>query len=464
MCRHVVRRFFAPAHKHLMLCALFAVACAPLHAQTAAPQRPNVIVIMTDDLGYSDLSSYGGKDLKTPNIDGLARAGVRFTQFYANATMCTPTRAGFMTGRYQQRYGAAVEQALAGVSSSSAERGLVATGRSLPQLLKNNGYATALIGKWHLGYQPHFSPIAHGFELFFGIKSGYVDYYQHTDGAGRPDLFENESPTTATGYMTDLITNRAVSFIASHTTTPFFLDVAYTGPHWPYQRPDQPSVARGNARHLMPHDSATSTRADYVTMVERVDTGVGDILQELKKRGLERNTLVIFTNDNGGEWLSNNAPFFHGKWTLWEGGLRVPTIMRWPGEIPAGKASAQVAITMDLTASILAATNTTIPEKTALEGINLLPLLKTSQAPVERTLFWRTDAGSRVQAAVRKGHWKLLVDGTHTMLFDLRTDLMERNNVAAKQPTIARELFLSLGGWQRSVDADARALAATPRN
>jgi arylsulfatase A len=464
MVRHVVRRPSALAFRRLLLCALFVGASLPLRAQTASPQRPNVIVIMTDDLGYSDLTSYGGKDLKTPNIDGLARAGVRFTQFYANATMCTPTRAGFITGRYQQRYGAAVEQALAGATTSSAERGLVATGRSLPQLLKNNGYATALIGKWHLGYKAQFSPNAHGFELFFGIKSGYVDYYQHTDGAGRPDLFENESPTTANGYMTDLITDRAVSFIASHPNTPFFLDVAYTGPHWPYQRPDQPSVARGNARHLMPYDSATSTRADYVTMVERVDKGVGDILQELKKLGIERNTLIIFTNDNGGEWLSNNAPFFHGKWTLWEGGLRVPTIMRWPGEVPAGKVSTQVAITMDLTASILAATNTPIPEQAALEGVNLFPLLKTPHALVERTLFWRTDAGSRVQAAVRKGDWKLLVDGTHTMLFDLRTDLKERNNVAARQPTIARELYLSLGGWQRSVDADARALAATPRN
>jgi len=447
----------------VLACASLAAVHAPMHAQPATPQRPNVIVIMTDDLGYGDLSSYGGKDLKTPNIDGLARAGVRFTQFYANATMCTPTRAGFITGRYQQRYGAAVEQALAGVTSSSAERGLAATGRSLPQLLKNNGYATALIGKWHLGYLPQFSPTAHGFDQFFGIKSGYVDYYQHTDGAGRPDLFENESPTSATGYMTDLITTRAVSFIGRHTNAPFFLDVAYTGPHWPYQRPDQPSVARGNARHLMPYDSATSTRADYVTMVERVDKGVGEILQSLKQHGLEQNTLIIFTNDNGGEWLSNNAPFFHGKLTLWEGGLRVPTIMRWPGRIPSGKVSTQVAITMDLTASILAATNTPVPEQALLEGVNLLPLVAAPGAPVERTLFWRTDAGNRVQAAVRKGHWKLLTDGTHAMLFDLRTDVMERNNVAARQPGVARELYVLLGAWQRSVDADARALAAAAR-
>ena len=234
---------------------------------STASSRPNVIVIMTDDMGYGDLPSYGGKDIKAPNIEALARAGVRFTQFYANATMCTPTRAGFITGRYQQRYGPAVEQALGGVSSASAERGLVATGRSLPQLLKNSGYATALIGKWHLGYTAAYSPNAHGFAQFFGIKSGYVDYYQHTDGAGRPDLFENDAPITTSGYLTDVITERAVAFIDGHATTPFFLDVAYTGPHWPYQPPDKPSVARNNARHLMPHDSATSTRADYIEMV-----------------------------------------------------------------------------------------------------------------------------------------------------------------------------------------------------
>ncbi len=451
-----------------------AVACAWLlgvsmlavqagYAQPEAAPRTNVIVIMTDDLGYGDLSSYGGRDLRTPNIDGLARAGVRFTQFYANATMCTPTRAGFMTGRYQQRYGAAVEQALGGAGSGSAESGLIATGQSLPQLLRNNGYATALIGKWHLGYQPQFSPNAHGFAQFFGIKSGYVDYYQHTDGAGRPDLFENAAPATEVGYMTDIITRRAVAFLGQHADTPFFLDVAFTAPHWPYQPPDRPSTARGNARHLMPHDSATSTRADYVTMVERVDRGVGEILHTLKRLGLERRTLVIFTNDNGGEWLSRNTPFFHGKWTLWEGGIRVPTIMRWPGQISAGRVSTQVGITMDLTASILSATNTPMPDSARLEGLNLLPQLRAPLPDIERTLFWRTDAGSRVQLAVRRGYWKLLVDGTHTMLFDLRTDVQERNNVAASHPDLVRSLYLALSAWQISVNADAKALLSTTR-
>ncbi len=205
----------------------------------------------------------------------------------------------------------------------------------------------------------------------------------------------------------------------------------------------------------MPHDSATSTRADYVAMVERVDAGVGRILASLKRLGLEQNTLVIFTNDNGGEWLSNNAPFYHGKWTLWEGGLRVPTIMRWPGRIPAGRVSQQVGITMDLTASILAVTNATIPDSTRLEGINLLPLLTGQAPPIERTLFWRTDAGGRTQAAARKGDWKLLVDGTHTMLFNVRTDLQERRNVAAQQPAKARELWTELQRWSSAVSLEA---------
>jgi arylsulfatase A-like enzyme len=176
----------------------------------------------------------------------------------------------------------------------------------------------------------------------------------------------------------------------------------------------------------------------------------------LRRLGLEQNTLVIFTNDNGGEWLSNNAPFYHGKWTLWEGGLRVPTIIKWPGRVPAGRVSSQVGITMDLTASILAATNATIPDSTRLEGINLIPLLAPTSTPVERTLFWRTDAGGRTQAAARKGYWKLVVDGTHSMLFDLRTDVQERRNVAAQQPAKARELWLALQAWSADVSTEAR--------
>jgi arylsulfatase A-like enzyme len=200
---------------------------------------------MTDDMGYADIGSYGASDIRTPNIDSLARDGVRLTDFYSNGVLCSPTRAGLISGRYQQRYG--VEIALPNQGLPGSERGLRATRFSLPRLLRDNGYATALVGKWHLGYTPDTSPGAHGFEYFFGLKSGFHDYYQHTSGDGKPDLWENDRPIQQQGYMTDLITERAVKFIDEHAGGPFFIDVAFNAPHWPYQVPDKRRSRRATA-------------------------------------------------------------------------------------------------------------------------------------------------------------------------------------------------------------------------
>ena len=237
-------------------CAVWLSSAAPRSQSNTIATRPNVLLIITDDVGYGDIGSYGAPDIKTPNIDSLARNGTRFTDFYANGSTCTPTRVGLLTGRYQQRY--ALENPLA--TGAAVTQGLTATGRSLPQLLKNNGYATALIGKWHTGYTPQSSPNAHGFEYFFGFKSGFIDYYAHTGGDGQPDLFENEKPVEVEGYMTDLITQRSVTFLEQHAGGPFFLDVAYNAAHWPYQRPDMPSKAPHNARHVQPQEEGPATR------------------------------------------------------------------------------------------------------------------------------------------------------------------------------------------------------------
>src|SRR5688572_13247493 len=242
------------------------------HAQSDRAPRPNVVLIITDDMGWADLGSYGATDIRTPNLDRLAREGLRLTDFYANGVTCSPTRAGLISGRYQQRYG--IEAPLPN-AARAGDRGLPATGRSLPQLLKNNGYATALIGKWHLGYAKEKSPNAHGFDYFFGLKSGYHDYYTHDDGEGEPDLWENDTRIERTGYTTDLVTERAARFIDEHKSGPFFLDVAYTAPHWPYQVPGSPSVAPNHARHVMPQNRETSSRSDYVAMVEHLDTQIG---------------------------------------------------------------------------------------------------------------------------------------------------------------------------------------------
>jgi arylsulfatase A-like enzyme len=424
------------------------------NAQSSGSSRPNVVLIMTDDMGWGDLGSYGSSDVKTPNIDSLARDGVRLTDFYSNGVLCTPTRAGLISGRYQQRYG--LEAPLPSDGNPGSERGLPVTGHSLPRLLKNNNYTTALVGKWHLGYRPEYSPTAHGFDHFFGLKSGYHDYYAHTDGNGKPDLWEDDRASEAAGYTTDLITRRAVAFVERNAERAFFLEVAYNAPHWPYQVPDQPSVAPGNARHLMPSDPAASTRADYVAMVERVDRGVGEILRTLDRLGLAGNTIVIFTNDNGGEWLSNNGPFFNRKWTVWEGGIRVPALLRWPGRIPPGKVSGQVGITMDLTASILAATGTTVPADARLEGMNLFPILEGRMPEVERTLFWRASNPNRQQKAVRQGDWKLVLDGNHTFIFDVRKDPGERQDLAARRQDLARKLRPLIADWEREVDAEAK--------
>ena len=429
-----------------------------LFTTTAAAQRPNVVLIITDDIGYGDIGSYGAPDVRTPNIDRLARQGVRFTDFYANAPVCTPTRAGLVSGRYQQRF--ELEEPL-GATPGDSVRGLRVNGRSLPQLLKNSGYATALIGKWHLGLRPEFSPRAHGFDYFFGFKSGYVDYYQHTDGTGRPDWFENDTEVATPGYSTDLFTDRSLRFIQEHREQPFFVELAYNAAHWPYQPPGHPSTARDNGRHLMPYDSATSTRADYVAIMERADQGVGRILAKLDSLRLANNTLVIFTNDNGGEWLSRNAPLFSRKWSVWEGGIRVPAIIRWPGHIPAGTVTHQVGITMDLTASILAATGAAVPADTKLDGINLLPILSGKAPVAERNLFWRIKSGGRSQTAVRSGDQKLVIDGTNAMLYNVRLDLGERNDLAATEPRVAARLWGLLKAWQKDVDGEA-AEAAIP--
>jgi arylsulfatase A-like enzyme len=415
--------------------------------------RPNVVLIMMDDLGYGDLGSYGAPDARTPNVDGLARKGVRFTDAYANAPVCSATRAALMTGRYQQRVG--LEWAL-GPAGKDVEYRLPVTGASFPALLKKAGYATALIGKWHLGLKPENGPNAHGFDQFFGFLGGAVGYYSHIGMDGRPDLYENTTPVTSSRYLTDEITARAVSFVTEHAPQPFFLEVAYNATHWPFEPPDRTdgSLLGGSNIYQLPGDPNAPTRGDYVRMLERADRGVGEILTALDKAGLTGNTLVIFTNDNGGEWLSRNAPFFDRKSTVWEGGIRVPLIMTWPQRLPAGRKTPQLAMTMDVTASILEAAGVTPDSMYPPDGIDLLPIAAGTSPVVARDLFWRINQPTRVQRAVRSEMWKLIVDGLtvqdgiHVMLFDLRNDPGERDDLAWRYPARVAELRRKYALWE----------------
>ena len=427
---------------------------------TLSGSRPDVVLVIMDDMGYGDIGSYGVPDAKTPHLDRLAREGVRLTNAYANGAVCSPTRAALISGRYQQRVG--IEWAL--TSTANRDQGLPVTGTALPALLKKNGYATALVGKWHLGFKPELGPNAHGFDEFFGFLSGAVDYYTHRRGDGTPDLYENTMPVQTPGYLTDEITKRAVSFIDRRAARPFFLEVAYNAVHWPFQPPDlsasdprrsgPPRQNDAGDRRLaqMPDDPIPATRQDYVRMLERADQGVGTILAALDRNRIAQNTLVIFTNDNGGEWLSRNAPLQHRKGTLWEGGIRVPLILRWPGRLPAGKTSDQVAITMDLNASILAATGIVPPAGYRGDGVNILPSLAGQAPPIDRQLFWRIVRAERQQKAVRSGRWKMLVDGGQFLLFDLSDDSGERHDVAAQHTDIVVKLKALLIQWENDVD------------
>ena len=419
---------------------LLAIFTLEAHAESS---RPNVVFILADDMGYGDLGSYGATDISTPNLDRLAREGVRLTDSYSAGPVCTPTRVAFLTGRYQQRVG--LEWAL-GLSNAR----LPASEISVARMLKNNGYATALFGKWHVGSAAESGPNAHGFDEFFGFLGPNVDFYTHRQVVPKPglfDFFENTEPVEQEGYLTDLITERSVRFIQHHDGTPFFLFVSYNAPHWPFQTPDQRWEAR-------PESRLEGTRQDYARMIESIDDGVGRILETLAAQGLSRNTLVVFTNDNGGERLSRNAPFFHHKATLWEGGIRVPCLIRWPGQLPSGKTSEQAVITMDLTASILAATGTVPPQGRTLDGMDILPILKGEKPPKERTFFWRIDEQGIVQKAVRRGRWKYVLDGIEKleMLFDLESDPGERHTLYYEHPQVVNELRHSLSVWEQEVD------------
>jgi arylsulfatase A len=421
-------------------CFILSLAVAgSVFAQPA--RKPNVIFILVDDMGYADLSSFGSKDIRTPNIDRLAREGVKLTQHYSNGPVCTPTRAGFITGRYQQRVG--LEWA---IQSGTKEPGLPVEETSIARMLKNRGYATALMGKWHLGYKPEFSPNAHGFDEYFGIPSGNVDMYSHKEINGAHTLTEQDHETFVEGYLTDHLARRSADFIKRQKDKPFFLYLAFNAVHWPFQRPNRPDTVRTRETWF------DGERSDYIEMMHSVDAAVGQVLNTLDQQGVARDTLVIFTSDNGGERLSDNGPYFNTKGTLWEGGIHTPGLARWPAALPKGKVSNQVAITMDWTATILAAAGVK-PER-ELDGINLLPILQGKQAVQDRTLCWRIDRAGFRQQAIRSGKWKLVTQPTSVslLLFDLERDPGERRNLFYENQAKAAELRAKLMAWDKEMN------------
>jgi arylsulfatase A-like enzyme len=412
---------------------------------TRTQSRPNVIFILADDLGWADLSCYGRPDYKTPNLDRLALQGVRFTDAYSASAVCTPTRCAFMTGRYPGRAKIGLIEPL---PATNHRVGLDPDLPTVASLLKASGYHTALVGKWHLGFRPEWGPNAHGFDEFFGVLAGAADYHLHKNGLGQPDLYENLTPVERNGYLTDLLTDRAVRYIKARRSQPFYLSLHYTAPHWPWQ--DRKGGERVNFtdKTIEPitMGGGGSLRL-YADMMRSLDDGVGRVLKAVRAAGLDRNTLIIFTSDNGGERFSYQWPFSGEKGDLREGGIRVPAIVRWPGTIGANRTTAQMAITMDWTATILAAAETQPANDYPLDGINLLPILKGASPTRERTLFWRIGK----QDAVREGKWKYFRNGDERKLFDLSVDEHEQADFSLANKDVLEHLSAAFAKWNQQM-------------
>jgi arylsulfatase A-like enzyme len=422
--------------------------------------RPNIIFIVADDLGFADLGCYGGRAADfgpvSPQLDALAASGIRFTQGYANSPVCSPTRFALMTGRYQYRLRGAAEEPINSRSRGSTTLGLPDTHPTLPSLLKQVGYRTALFGKWHLGYPPSFGPLRSGYDEFFGPMSGGVDYFTHCGFDGSPDLWCGEEPRAEEGYLTDLLSRRAVDFVDrmakpgdTGEAAPFFLSLHYTAPHWPWETRADAALAhdvKQNLFHL--HGGNIHT---YRRMIHHMDEGIGWVMQALRRNGIERDTLVVFTSDNGGERFSDNWPLVGGKMDLTEGGIRVPWIAHWPALIRPGAVSTQHCMTMDWSTTMLAAAGAAPDPAYPLDGVSLLPVLQQPERTFARPMHWRMN--HRGQRALRDGDWKYLrVDG-HDYLFDLPADERERANLAGRDPARLMAMRDAWESWNSTMPA-----------
>ncbi|MEM8499735.1 MAG: sulfatase-like hydrolase/transferase [Pseudomonadota bacterium] len=397
-------------------------------------EAPNIILIVADYMGYADIEPYGAKDIRTPALKSLADAGTRFTSFYSAAPKCVPARAALLSGKYPSKV-------LSKLTPFSKSQGLRARDNILVAQLKAGGYNTAMIGKWHLGSGKNFKPTDHGFDSFLGFDDWTLGYHNHLTSNGEPGLLRDGMLVNETGYLTELFSDEAVRVINS-SDSPFFIYLSYNTGLPPYQRPNMPESEWDSG-----WDVNEASRADYVAMVESMDSSIARVLHTLQQRQIEENTLVIFTYDHGGRHLVDAGPLFHGFGTLWEGGIRVPMIMRWPNKVASSKTASTPAIAMDLTATMLFAAGRKIPNG-SLDGINLLPLSNASAQASHRSFFWR----SGKMKAVRHVQWKYIIDGHTQLLFDLDSDIGERRNVFAEYQPIATQLRGKLADWEASLD------------
>lgn len=445
-----------------MLCfAVVILLASPAKITLADDTRPNIVFILADDLGYGDLGCYGRDDIATPRLDAMAKAGVRFTAHYANGPECSPTRAAFMTGRYQQWIGG-LECAI-GTGNlgryddairlrETNDLGLPASIPTLPAMLKSAGYQTGIFGKWHLGYEPKFSPSAHGFEQSYYCIGGEMDYFHYIDNVAGYNLFRDGKPIRDSGYFTDRMTEEAIKFIASDRDRPYFLYLPYTCPHAPFQGPDDLRT------HPLPLDSplwkqGKAPPAVYRSMIESMDRRIGEVLD-----CIDDQTLVIFAGDNGGTGSARNAPYRGSKGGTFEGGIRVPAMLYWPGEVDGGQTCDVPTLTFDFTKTIADLAGATFPESHSLEGTNVLSILD-GEVP-KRTLYWRKPRGNQIWKGVRDGDLKYVAslngDQEREYLFDLANDEGERQNLLQSRPGDAKRLRRIFNEWEERTRRNRR--------
>jgi len=405
---------------------------------------PNIIFILADDLGWADLGVYGQTGFATPHLDRLAAQGVRFTQAYANSAVCSATRFALITGRYQYRLRGGLEEPIA---SAGKGLGLPPEHPTLASLLKAAGYDTALIGKWHLGRPPEYGPQKSGYDHFFGNLGGAVDYFTHKPAVGEQvprDLYEGEVPVERAGYYTQILADEATAYVrsrASKKDKPFFLSLHFTAPHWPWEGPEDEAVSR-DISDLFHYDGGNLET--YGRIVGALDAAVGQVVDALDEQGLCENTIIVFTSDNGGERFSNTWPFVGQKTELLEGGLRVPTLLRWPARIRP-QVQEQVTITMDWLPTLLAAAGVRADPEYPSDGENILPVLEGATPVHPRTLYWRYKA--QWQRAVRDGDWKYLKINDNEFLFDVAVDQRERANLRYRHPEVFERLKRQWAEW-----------------
>ncbi|GJF20739.1 sulfatase [Streptomyces sp. HO565] len=402
-------------------------------------RRPNILFILGDDLGWADLSSYGAPHIRTPNLDRLAAQGVRFTDAYSGSATCSPTRFSLYTGRYPGRTKGGLAEPI-----GNRTQGLDPNHPTLASLLKKAGYATALIGKWHCGWLPDYSPTKSGWDEFFGNFGGALEYFSKLGQLGDYDLYEGDATYRDLRYYTTVLTERAVEYVGRDHDKPWLLNLNFTTPHWPWLTEDDAEtgaeiaakIRSGNVLGALLHNDGGSVEK-YREMVENLDASVGRVLAALRRSGQEENTLVVFASDNGGERFSYQWPLSGGKSELLEGGIRVPTVLRWPAGVDARQVSHEPVYSPDWTATLLELGGARPDPAYPLDGHSLAGYLLRGEEVPERDLFWRV----RGNRALRRGDWKYYRDADgRDHLFDLAADAREQADLAADRPELLAEL------------------------